>query len=301
MSVPGFQEFMLPLLKWAGDGKEHSAREAVEHIAVEFKLSEEDRRMLVPSGVQTQVHNRVSWVVSYFKKAGLVVSPRRARFTITDLGRQALQMNPQRIDIKFLKQYPAFTEFQDKKNVSTQALPAEIIASATPEETLALAHQEIRKSLASEILSKILSCPPQFFEQLVVDLLVKMGYGGSREDAGSAVGRSGDEGIDGIIKEDRLGLDQIYLQAKRWQGGVGRPEIQKFIGALAGQRAKKGVFITTSSFSDEARKYAEGLDQKIILIDGGQLAELMIEFNLGVTTVSTYTVERIDSDYFSDE
>lgn len=214
-----------------------------------------------------------------------------------------MSSNPARIDIKFLEQFPEFIEFRDSSRNSREAEETKSVAVATeqtPEEALELAHQRIRSSLAQDILSRILSCSPTFFERLVVELLVKMGYGGSRRDAGERIGQSGDGGIDGIIKEDRLGLDTIYLQAKRWQGSVGRPEIQKFVGALQGQRAKKGVFITTSSYTAEAIEYASRIDTKVVLIDGKLLANLMMDFDVGVSVSASYSVKRIDSDYFEE-
>jgi len=294
---------MLPLLRFAADGNDHTTREAVEILANEFQLTPAERSELLASGQQAIFNNRVGWANSYLKKAGLLESPRRGALRITALGRQVLSDNPPKIDVKFLERFPEFVEFRDASRNSRDAETTESVATATertPEEALELAHQSIRLNLAQDILSRILSCSPTFFERLVVELLVKMGYGGSRRDAGERIGQSGDGGIDGIIKEDRLGLDTIYIQAKRWQGSVGRPEIQKFVGALQGQRAKKGVFITTSSYTAEAIDYALRIDTKVVLIDGQLLANLMMDFDVGVSVSASYIVKRIDSDYFEE-
>jgi restriction system protein len=259
------------------------------------------------SGNQAIFDNRVGWAKTYLKKAGLLDSPKRATFVITDLGRQTLAKNPDRVDAKYLRQFPAFLEFQNasRNNNESEEDETTIIENneQTPEESLDKAYQRIRKSLASELLNKVVDLSPAFFERLVVELLVKMGYGGSIKDAGKAMGKSGDEGIDGTIKEDKLGLDIIYIQAKRWKPGnvVGRPELQKFVGALAGQGAKKGIFITTSNFTKEALEYTPRNETKIVLIDGEQLAQLMIDYNLGCTTQQTYELKKIDSDYFGEE
>jgi restriction system protein len=236
------------------------------------------------------------------KKAALIEAPKRAVFKITERGLHTLASNPVRIDAKFLEQWPEFIEFRDMSKSSTaQVLPTELpINTTTPEEAIELAYQGLREQLAQELLTRILSCSPTFFEQLVVELLVKMGYGGSRRDAGERIGQTGDGGIDGIIKEDRLGLDTIFIQAKRWQGSVGRPEIQKFVGALQGQRARKGVFITTSVYTVDAIDYASRIDTKVVLIDGKQLSALMIDFDVGVSGAASYVVKRIDSDYFEE-
>ena len=303
MPIPDYQTCMRPLLRFAGDGADHSLREAVETLAAEFKLTPEERAELLPSGQQAIFNNRVGWARSYLKKAGLLEYPRRAAFQITDRGRQVLAENPTRIDVKFLQRFPEFIEFRESaRNSGAEELPgpATYATDKTPEEVLELAHQNIRQSLAQELLARILACSPTFFERLVVELLVKMGYGGSRRDAGERIGQSGDDGIDGIIKEDRLGLDTIYIQAKRWQGSVGRPEIQKFVGALQGQRARKGVFITTSAFTSDAIEYASRIDTKVVLIDGQQLATLMIDFDVAVSVAASYMVKRIDSDYFEE-
>ncbi len=299
MTIPDFQTIMLPLLKFAGDAKEHTLHEAEEKLAKVFNLSEQEQGILLPSGQQTVFFNRLGWSRTYMKKAGLLESPRRSYFIITKRGQDVLSSNPKKIDRVFLEQYPEFVEFQSiRHEKDEEVLPT---AGDTPEEILESAFISMRQSLASDILQQIKSSPPRQFERIVVQLLVAMGYGGSLKDAGRAVGKSGDEGIDGIIKEDRLGLDIIYIQAKRWENTVSRPEIQKFAGALQGQRAKKGVFITTSDFSKEANDFAAKIDSKIVLIDGQQLAQYMIDHNIGVTPVTNYEIKRIDSDYFNEE
>lgn len=291
---------MLPLLRFAGDGAEHSLREAIEALAGEFKLSDEERRELLPSGQQEIFDNRVGWARTYMKKAGLLRTTRRGFFEITERGNDALKKKPARIDGKFLEQYQEFREFKSlRRQPAANGEQEELELTRTPEEALERAYQNLRSDLAADLITQIKQSPPSLFERLVVELLVKMGYGGSRKDAGKAIGKSGDEGIDGIIKEDRLGLDIIYIQAKRWENTVGRPEIQKFAGALQGQRARKGIFITTSDFSSEAHDYASRIESKIILIDGEQLAQMLIDHNIGVSPVASYEIKRVDSDYFT--
>lgn len=303
MSVPDFQSFLLPMLHIAGDGKEHSLAEARPRLAADFQLTQAEQEELLPSGRQSRFGNRVAWAKVYLEQAALVVSPRRGHFLISDRGREVLKSPPARIDIKFLEQYPEFVEFRTPKGKpegSSTPAPPEALEAQTPEEALEAAHAKMTATLASEVLARVKAGSSTFFERLVVELLLKMGYGGSRADAGQAVGKAGDEGIDGVISEDRLGLDIVYLQAKRWDGSVGRPEIQKFVGALHGKRAKKGVFITTGSFSSEAVAYVEHIDPKVVLIDGRRLAEFMIDFEVGIATIRTYHVKRVDSDYFDE-
>lgn len=306
MAIPDYQSLMLPVLKLAADEKEHKFSQAVEELADEFSLSTEEKNELLPSGSQAVFNNRVGWARSYLKQAGLLASPKRGFFTITTKGTELLATNPEKIDLSVLEQYPEFIEFKnrkkDKSETEAQAeTPTVPESTLTPEDALASAYKKLRSALESEVLSSVKEASPSFFERLVVDLLVKMGYGGNRQDAGKALGKSGDGGIDGIINEDRLGLDVIYIQAKRWEGTVGRPEIQKFAGALQGQRARKGVFITTSSFTNEAKEYASLIESKIILIDGEHLSRLMVEHNVGVSTVGQYEVKKLDSDYFDNE
>lgn len=298
MAVPDFQSFFKPLLDLAADGKDHSVQEAREVIAKVMALPEADLNELLPSGTQRKFDNRVAWAKSYFIQAKVLESPRRSMFRITQRGMELHKEGHKRIDIRILNRYPEFLEFHKVKSPKEEEQEP---SRETPEETLQKSYESIRGDLASQIVQRIANNSPQFFERMVVDLMVTMGYGGSRADAGKSIGGSGDEGIDGIIKEDRLGLDLVYLQAKRWEGKVGRPEVQKFVGALHGKRAKKGVFITTSKFSDDAKSYVETIDPKVILIDGRMLAELMIDYGLGTTTTATFEVKRIDSDYFAEE
>jgi restriction system protein len=300
MAIPDYQATMLPLVQLAGDKAEHSLRETIETLANEFKLTEQERQALLPSGQQEIFANRVGWARTYLKKAGLIETTRRGFFKITERGLGVLKQKPAQINSKFLTQFEEFRAFQARREPSESSVE-EIEQPGTPQEALEQAYQRLRSELAAEILSQIKQSPPSLFERLVVELVVKMGYGGSRKDAGQAIGKSGDEGIDGIIKEDRLGLDIIYLQAKRWEGTVGRPEIHKFAGALQGQRARKGIFITTSSFSREAIDYVAKIDNKIILIDGEQLAQLLIDNNVGVAPVSNFEIKKIDSDYFTEQ
>ena len=303
MDVPGFQAFMSPLLELCGDGQEWSFKDAREELADRFSLTEEQRATLLPSGRQPVYVNRIGWAKTFLKKAGLIAYPRRGYVEITDLGRELLAEGAENINTAFLERYEDFREFRQRDTDSSDVrtdLNSPETTHDTPEESLEYSYQRLRDDLAQELLEKVRSVSWQFFEQLVLDLLVAMGYGGSRKEAGKRVGRSGDEGIDGIINEDRLGLDVVYIQAKKWQNTIGRPEIQKFVGALQGQRARKGVFITTSSFTQEATSYAAYLESKVILIDGAQLAQYMIDYNVGVSSVSTYVVKQIDSDFFEE-
>lgn len=299
MGIPDYQSIMLPLLEFASDEKEHTLHEAIEALAVKFGLTDKERKELLPSGVQTTFDNRVGWARTYMKKAGLLEYPRRGFFRITPRGLEVLNKKPSRIDVLLLKQFQEFRDFQSLSR-EQDSEPSQTIGVGTPEETFEAAYQKLRQDLASEIIQTLKNCSPTFFERLVVDVLVKMGYGGTRQDAGKAVGRSGDDGIDGIIKEDRLGLDIIYIQAKRWEAVVGRPEVQKFSGALQGHRANKGIFITTSFFSKEAEEYVSRINSKIVLIDGSTLAQLMIDHNVGVSSVASYEIKKIDSDYYTE-
>jgi len=304
MAVPDFQTLMLPLLQLAADGHDYRFRDVVERLADEFSLTPEERSELLPSGQQSIFSNRVGWASTYLKQAGVLEAPRRGLLRITARGLDLLKERPRKIDVAFLERFPEFVEFRGKRrhrNPIAQPKIATVPSTDTPEDALSSAYRSLRAELEAQLLEEIGRASPAFFEQLVVDLLVKMGYGGSRQDAGRAVGRTGDGGIDGIINEDRLGLDVIYIQAKRWESTVGRPEIQKFAGALQGHRARKGVFITTSAFSREALEYAGVIESRIILIDGDQLAKLMVDHGVGVSTVGSYEVKRVDSDYFSEE
>lgn len=307
--IPDYQSIMLPLLKLAGDKNEHSMTEAVETLASFYNLKPDELNEWLPSKKQKVFQNRVNWAKAYLKMAGLVENTKRSHFKITQRGLDTLIENPDIINHKYLRQFPDFNVLREswKKggNLKDKEEAAEQIQEEsddiTPEEQIESGYQKIRQSLEQEILSKLKSIHPSFFEKIVVELLVKMGYGGSIAEAGKATRYTNDEGIDGIIKEDKLGLDVIYIQAKRWEGTVSRPEIQKFVGALAGQRAKKGVFITTSNFSKDAIAYASQMDTKIVLIDGEDLAQYMIDHNLGVSVINTYEIKKIDSDYFEEE
>lgn len=306
MSVPGFQDLTLPVLRAFEDGQEHSSREVRDRVALRLGLSQQDLGETLPSGKQTRYANRAAWAHVYLKQAGLIDSPRRGIYRITERGRQVLSAPPARIDIPFMMQFPEMVAFRSKRSDGGETDAGgegsdgqgEIL---TPDEQIRVGYQQLKESLAVQLLARVQQASPRFFEELVVELLVRMGYGGSHEDAARVVGRGGDEGIDGIIKEDRLGLESIYVQAKRWQGAVGRPIIQQFAGALQGQRARKGVLITTSNFTREAADYAKGLQNTIVLIDGTQLAELMIDFGVGVSDVETIRLKRLDEDYFAEE
>jgi len=308
MPIPDFQSIMLPLLQYAADGSEHTNREAVEQIARDLHLSEDERKEMLPSGQQRVFDNRVAWARAHLKMAHLIENPRRGVFQITPRGKEVIEQNPAEINLRFLRQFPEYAERREERKRRRQAKNAagaddaeEGVESTTPEEQLESAYSQLREGLAHELLEQLKSSSPAFFEQVVVDVLVRMGYGGSLQDAGKAIGRSNDEGIDGIIKEDRLGLDIIYLQAKRWDNTVSRPEIQKVSGALQGKRARKGVFITTSNFSSSALEYADSIENKIILVDGYQLAQYMIDLGVGVSTEAVYEVKKVDFDYFADE
>ncbi len=300
MSIPDFQSIMLPFLQHLEDGAKHSNAETMKYLAEYFKLTEAELKELLPSGRQTYFSNRVQWARTYLNKAGLIDYPQKGCSQITMRGREVLAEKLDRITVKYLQKYPEIRDFYlSKKGLPKKPEPD--IEEMNPEEALEISYQQIRQELATSILINVKKCSPGFFERMVVELLVAMGYGGSRKDAGEAIGQSGDEGIDGIIKEDRLGLDIIYIQAKRWSGTVGRPEIQKFAGALMGKGAKRGIFITTSSFTKEAVEFARIIETRIILIDGEQMANLMMDFGIGVTTVNTYQIKKLDTDYFLDE
>lgn len=300
MAIPTYEQIMRPFLTMLQDRQTHSAREVIEKISEFFRLTDEEREAKLPSGQQTYIDNRTGWARTHLKKAGCIDYVSRGIYKITQRGLELLESNADKIDNNTLRQFKEFVEWFDAKPIK----PIDVVTPTgvkTPDESLADAYQAIRQNLASEIVETVKKCSPDFFENLVVDLLVKMGYGGTLEEAGQVIGRSGDGGIDGIINEDRLGLDVIYIQAKRWEGIVGRPEIQKFAGALQGRRAKKGVFITTSGYTTEAKEFVSLIDSKIVLIDGKELAELMIDYNVGVSVKDTFVVKRIDSDYFIEE
>jgi restriction system protein len=302
MPIPDFQTVMRPLLEFSGDGKEHSMREALTSLAKHFELTEQERKQLLPSGQQELFTNRVAWAKTHLRMAGLLEGTTRGVFRITPQGKKLLKEHSGRIDLRVLQTQPGYLEARGRKREKNQTAAAtENAENRTPEEEMEDSYQALRESLGKELLQRLKLASPAFFERIVVELLVRMGYGGTRKDAGQAIGKSGDEGVDGVIKEDRLGLDAIYIQAKKWENTVSRPEIQKFAGALQGFRAKKGIFITTSDFSKEAVDYAARIDSKIVLIDGEQLWNLMIDFGIGVSTVASYEIKRLDSDYFNEE
>lgn len=298
MGIPSYEEMMLPLLKFVGDKKEHSIDEAFEYIKNVYKITDEESEILLRSGKQSILSNRVGWARTYLKKAGLVESLQRARFSITDQGMRVLQESPEKITDKYLMQFSNFQEFQKRHNIQKRTPEISENSSKTPLEILEDSYLTLRSDLVDDLLMNILKCSPGFFENLVVELLVGMGYGGSIADAGQTIGKSGDGGIDGIIKEDKLGLDIIFIQAKRWENPVGSKEIRNFVGALAGQKANKGVFITTSSFTKDALAFVQAIQQKVILIDGQLLAQLMIDYDIGVSIEKSYQVKRVDHDFF---
>jgi restriction system protein len=313
MSIPDYQSLMLPLLEVLADGREHAVGEIRETVAARIGLPPAEREALLPSGKQPVFDNRIGWAKTYLDKAGLVRSIRRGVYRLTGRGASVVASHPKRVDVAFLMQFPEFEDFRRKGDEDTiepgaparaGAAPSETAPAttvATPQELLETAYNQLRGAAEAELLAAVKAASFRFFERLVVDLLVRMGYGGSLKDAGKAIGRSGDDGLDGVIKEDHLGLDAIYVQAKRWERTVGRPEVQAFTGSLEGVRGRKGVFITTSTFSSEAREYVSRIEKKIVLVDGRQLAALMLDFGIGVTPVSTYEVKRVDGDYFSDD
>jgi restriction system protein len=307
MPVPDYQSVMLPLLKFAEERNTEICKDdAVEALSAKLGLTDDDLKELLPSGLQSTFVNRVGWAVTYMKKAGLLETTRRGYYRITERGRELIATKPAIINVKLLKQFPEFLAFQQLKGIhgggkADESIESIDISQATPSEALESAYENLRDELLDELLAKLKQSSPSFFERIVVELLVKMGYGGSRADAGKAIGRSGDGGIDGIIKEDKLGLDVVYVQAKRWDNNpVGRPVVMQFAGALQAQKANKGIFITTSRYTDDALNYVSQIGSKIVLIDGDQLSNLMIEHDVGVSTIALYPVKKIDTDYFDE-
>jgi restriction system protein len=296
MAIPDFQSCMLPLLQLASDGGEHRVAEASKVLATQFKLTDEELAEQLPSGRAPLFYNRVAWAIFHLRKSGLLTTPRRAYFTISDLGRSVLDRAPAKVNLGTLAGLDGGSD--GALGLGTQPAHATADGSASPREALGRAYLQLRSELVSELSEVLSKTDPVQFERIVVELLVKMGYGGNVTDASRAIRKSGDEGIDGVIKEDHLGLDNIYVQAKRWQGVVGRPEIQKFAGALQGQRAKKGIFITTSTFTNGAQEYVDRIDNRIVLIDGDQLCNLMIDFDVGVNRAEYFEIKRVDLDFF---
>lgn len=309
MPIPDYQTLMLPVLRLADEGEQKVA-DVVDRIADDFNLSEEERQTLLPSGRQRVLHNRIHWAKFYMTKAGLLASPGRGRFVATQAGKDLLATKPAQIDVSTLMKLPAFREFY-KSEASTASAPSESDMpnglakpqATTPEEQIEAAYQALQASLRADLLDRIGKNNPAFFEQLIVDLLVAMGYGGSHKDAAKQLGRSGDGGVDGVINEDRLGLDRVYVQAKRYAAGnsVGRPDVQAFVGSLVGLGATKGVFVTTSTFSAQAREFVKHLSQRVVLLDGANLADLMIEHGIGVRTSRAIEFKRLDEDFFAEE
>lgn len=304
MPIPPFQDLFRPFLEYTSDGKIYSTQNVAAELSKKFALTPEEIAEVLPSGRQTKFHNRVAWAKSFLSKACAIENTGRNRFRITPRGLNLLATEPGRIDNRTLAQFPEFQEFRslhDNTSEESRSAPNPLITEAqaqTPEEQLESAYQTIREQLAQALIAQVMQCSPAFFEQLVIDLLLAMGYGGSRRDAGQAVGKTADGGIDGIIKEDRLGLDAVYIQAKRWDGNVGSPVVRDFVGSLVGHSANKGVLITTSRFTKDATEYAQRIPQKVVLIDGPMLAGLMVDFGIGVSDVATYAVKRLDADYF---
>jgi restriction system protein len=297
---------MLPLLQFCEDQKIHTLGEAVNYISGIFGLSDDEKNQVLPSGLQTIIVNRVGWAKTYLKKACLIEDPKRATIRITQRGIELLKEKPKEINTKYLERFDEFVIFRKKKGIGESGKDAEASSMVdqiekTPEESIEYGYSKLKESISEDIIGKIKECSATFFERLVIELLVKMGYGGTLKEAGKVIGKTGDGGIDGIIKEDKLGLDVIYVQAKRWENVVGRPEIQKFAGALLGQKAKKGIFITTSWYTNDALEFVRNLDSKIVLIDGEMLTELMIEYNLGVSPYKSFELKKLDSDYFTEE
>lgn len=308
MPLPDYQQFMLPLLQYLSDGETRMRQEQVEWLADHFQLSSSQRAELLPSGKMATLNSRIGWAATYLVKAGLIERPARGQACITARGQEALGDSQRGILINtaYLRQYPEFVAFQTQTHKSDDG-EAEIPPSGsdagvtqTPQEAIEAGYQALRATLASDLLERIKAGTPRFFEHLVLDLLVAMGYGGSRADAAQAVGGTGDGGVDGSIKEDKLGLDSIYLQAKRWQDSVGRPIVQAFAGSLEGHRARKGVLITTSKFSQDAHDYVRRIEKRIVLIDGQQLTDLMIDHGVGVAEVASFSIKRVDEDYFEE-
>ena len=303
MAIPDFQSLMIPLLQIAADGKEHLVHDAVRKFETDFALTDEEKETRIASGSQTVLMNRTHWARTYLKKALLLTDPRRSYFQITQRGLDLLAENPKIVNKQLLKRYPEFVEFASGRPKEEKPVVTIKDEETTPEEQMEIAYQSIRTSLIDQLIEEVTKTSPAFFERLVVDLLFAMGYGGTRRELALAVGKSGDEGIDGVIQQDRLGLDTIYLQAKKWQAEstVGRPDIQRFVGALHGKHARRGVFLTTAKFSKEALDYVTYIDTKVILIDGQRLANLMIDYGVGVSLSTRYEIKTIDHDFFTDD
>lgn len=302
-AIPDYQSLMLPVLRAAENG-EVRVGDVVQQLADSLHLTEEQRAILLPSGGQTLFANRVRWAKAYLGKAGLIEATRRGHFLVTDRGRKALASNPTRIDNRFLAQFEEFLQFTGREPATSdsrsEALEAEIVDQQTPDEVMRAAHSRIEMALAEDILERVRAAPPEFFERLIVNLLLAMGYGGSAADAGRALGRSGDDGVDGVVDQDALGLDRVYIQAKRYAAGnsVGPAAVRDFFGSLDRHKASKGLLVTTSNFTSSARETADYLSRRIVLIDGDHLMRLMIRYNIGCRIEETLHVKKIDEDFF---
>ena len=309
MAVPKYNEFFSPVLRALETGEIKHVSEIRKFALDYLNVSEEDRKALLPSNTQLLVDIRVNWSITYLRKANLIERVARGKYKVTNTGLRVLHAMKDHVELKDLYQFDSFRQFintdtmsEEKKDLSKPSV-LEDLQEGTPQDNLNASMEQINKELSANLLSEIMERSPAFFEKMVVQLLLKMGYGSALED-GFVTGCSGDEGIDGIIREDKLGFSSIYIQAKRWaeDKAIGRPEIQKFVGALAGQGAQKGLFITTGTFTKEARSYVEKqLSTKVVLVDGEKLTKLMIEYNLGVSVETVYTIKKIDTDFFSEE
>lgn len=305
MAVPDYQSLTLPVLKSAANG-EVRISEVVASLALELELDEQDQIELLPSGRQRVFDNRVRWAKTYLTKAGLLRSTRRAHFKITDRGRQALADDPEKIDNQYLSQFPEFLDFRSRTSSDSQKQEPQQTQIApedrTPDEVIRAAHEEIEGALRRELLDRVLAAPPEFFERLVVNLLVSMGYGGSLEGAGRTLGGAGDGGVDGVIDQDALGLDRVYVQAKRYQRGnaVASSQIRDFFGSLDRFKAAKGMFVTTSEFTKDAKETVGHLSKRIVLIDGDQLARLMVKYDVGCRAEEALYLKKVDEDFFPD-
>lgn len=304
MAMPEFQTFILPVLRATSDGADHTLADVREAVAREMRLSAEDLAELVTSGRKTRFADRTGWAKAYLAAAGLLESPSRAKFHITNAGRELLAKNLPRIDVAVLRRYPSFQRFGNRSTAAedggSRALDVVSESNVTPFEAMEVAHRTLQAGLVEEVLTQVKSMSPAFFENLVVQLMIRLGYGGA-EGRGTRIGRPGDGGVDGVISEDKLGLDVVCLQAKRWANSVGRPEVQAFVGSLEGYRARKGVMITTSSFTADARAYVENIEKRVSLIDGPLLAALMVETGLGITLEKSYVLNRLDVGFFVEE
>ena len=301
MPIPDYEKLMLPLLEIAAkaNGEDVKLSDAADELAERFKLTYGERTELLPSGGTFKFASRVSWARTYLQKACLLEAPRRGYFRLTARGSDILKQRPLRIDNKVLSQFTEFKEFQGKKKHKEKA---DVISQATPLESISSFYEQFREALAFELLERVKKCSPQFFERLVIQVLLKMGYGGSLKDAGAALGKTGDGGVDGIIREDKLGLDNIYVQAKRWTDKpVGSPDIDQFAGALSKKKATKGIFITTSTFTRDALTSLKDYSCRIVLIDGVQLAGYMMDYGVGVSVMDVFELKKIDSDFFEEE